>query len=89
MGYKNPVSHSKNQHILNIVKQRAFGSGGEERREQNHTHKSKFLKFFLDMGQGDETVSPKMDIFHVMPVNSLPFGRQNQIHAVFESTLLS
>lgn len=36
--------------------------GGEECRGQNNTHKTKFLKLFLDVGQSDGAINPKMEI---------------------------
>lgn len=57
-----------------------LNTGGEECREQIHTHKTKFLKPFLDLVQSGGAINPKMENFRVMPVNSLAFDRQNQIH---------
>lgn len=57
-----------------------LNTGGEKCREQIHTHKTKFLKAFLDLVQSGGAINPKMENFRVMPVNSPAFDRQNQIH---------
>jgi len=62
-GYKNHVNHSKNQHILNIVKQRTFGSWRRGVQGAEQHSKTKFLKFFLDVGQSDGAINPKMEMF--------------------------